>query len=34
MFTDWRQLPLATDALQAGGFIWRGLIAWDKCRES
>lgn len=30
MLTDWRQLPLATDALQAGGFIWRGLIAWDK----
>lgn len=30
VFTDWRQLPNATDALQAGGWIWRGLIAWDK----
>ena len=30
MFTDWRQLPLASDALQAGGFVWRGVIAWDK----
>lgn len=30
VFTDWRMLPTATDALQAGGFIWRGIIAWDK----
>jgi site-specific DNA-methyltransferase (adenine-specific) len=30
MFTDWRQLPLASDALQAGGWVWRGIIAWDK----
>lgn len=30
VFTDWRQLPTTTDALQAGGFIWRGIIAWDK----
>lgn len=30
MFTDWRQLPLATDALQAGGWVWRGIVAWDK----
>lgn len=22
--------PSATDALQAGGFIWRGVVAWDK----
>lgn len=33
-FTDWRQLPLATDALQAGGFVWRGLVAWDKTEGS
>lgn len=32
MFCDWRQLPTATDAFQAGGFIWRGLISWDKGR--
>lgn len=30
MFSDWRQLPLASDVLQAGGMVWRGLIAWDK----
>lgn len=30
IFTDWRQLPAATDALQAGGFTWRGVVAWDK----
>lgn len=30
IFTDWRQLPLASDALQAGGFVWRGIVPWDK----
>jgi site-specific DNA-methyltransferase (adenine-specific) len=30
VFCDWRQLPLATDAMQAGGFVWRGVVAWDK----
>lgn len=30
MFTDWRQLPTASDALQFGGWVWRGLIPWDK----
>jgi len=30
LFTDWRQLPTTTDALQAGGWIWRGVAAWDK----
>ena len=30
IFTDWRQLPLMTDILQAGHFTWRGVIAWDK----
>jgi site-specific DNA-methyltransferase (adenine-specific) len=29
-FTDWRQLPSATDALQGGGWTWRGLIVWSK----
>lgn len=29
-FTDWRQLPSMSDAVQAGGWIWRGLVAWDK----
>jgi site-specific DNA-methyltransferase (adenine-specific) len=30
VFTDWRQLPTMTDALQAGGWVWRGLVVWDK----
>lgn len=30
VFTDWRQLPSTTDAVQAGGWIWRGIAAWDK----
>lgn len=30
VFTDWRQMPTTTDALQAGGFIWRGVCVWDK----
>ena len=30
MFADWRQLPITTDAAQAGGWVWRGLAVWDK----
>lgn len=30
LFTDWRQLPTTTDALQAGGWFWRGVAPWDK----
>lgn len=33
-FTDWRQLPVMTDAVQAGGVFWRGVVAWDKGRGS
>jgi site-specific DNA-methyltransferase (adenine-specific) len=29
-FSDWRQLPTITDAIQAGGWIWRGIAPWDK----
>lgn len=29
-FSDWRQLPALCDALQAGGWLWRGIVAWDK----
>lgn len=29
-FTDWRQLPTMTDAVQAGGWSWQGLFVWDK----
>jgi len=30
IFTDWRQLTNAADALQVGGYVWRGMISWDK----
>jgi site-specific DNA-methyltransferase (adenine-specific) len=29
-FTDWRQLPTTTDAVQAGGWVWRGVLPWVK----
>lgn len=29
-FTDWRQLPTMTDALQSGGWLWRGVAVWSK----
>lgn len=37
LFTDWRQLPSTTDALQGAGYVWRGLVPWDKtgaCRKA
>lgn len=30
LFTDWRQLPTMTDALQIAGWTWRGLVPWAK----
>jgi site-specific DNA-methyltransferase (adenine-specific) len=33
VFTDWRQLPTVTDGIQAGGFIWRGIITWARFRQ-
>ncbi len=30
LFSDWRQLPTMTDAIQVGGFVWRGILPWDK----
>lgn len=30
VFTDWRQLPSLTDAVQAAGFLWRGVVVWHK----
>ncbi|WP_347467548.1 DNA-methyltransferase [Burkholderia stagnalis] len=30
VFTDWRQLPVTTDYLQAGGWVWRGVVPWVK----
>lgn len=29
-FTDWRQLPSMSDAIQSAGWVWRGQVAWDK----
>lgn len=39
VFTGWRQLPALADAVQAAGWIWRGIIVWDKrvgrpCRDA
>jgi site-specific DNA-methyltransferase (adenine-specific) len=30
LFTDWRQLPCMSDALQHGGWIWRNIVTWWK----
>lgn len=34
-FIDWRMLPTMTDAVQAGGWTWRGIVPWRKlaCRR-
>ncbi len=29
-FTDWRQLPAFSDAVQMAGWVWRGTVVWDK----
>ena len=34
MLSDWRQLPAMTDAIQAGGWVWRGIVPWDKTEGS
>lgn len=34
VFCDWRQLPTMTDAVQAGGWVWRGVFVWDKTEGS
>lgn len=34
VFTDWRQLPTTTDAIQAGGWVWRGIVVWDKTEST
>lgn len=30
VFTDWRQLPALSDALQIAGWRWRGIVVWAK----
>lgn len=34
VFSDWRQLPVTSDALQGAGFTWRGIGVWDKAGSS
>lgn len=33
-FSDWRQLPVTSDALQCAGWVWRGIIPWDKTESA
>ena len=30
VFVDWRNLAAMTDAIQAAGWIYRGIVVWDK----
>lgn len=30
VFVDWRNLPAMTDALQTAGWVWRGIVVWNK----
>lgn len=30
VFTDWRQLPALSDAVQGAGWKWLGIVPWDK----
>lgn len=34
MFCDWRSLPVFSDALQAGGWVWRGIGVWIKPKHA
>jgi site-specific DNA-methyltransferase (adenine-specific) len=30
VFSDWRQVPVMSDAVQAAGWTWRGMVVWAK----
>ncbi|MFE2106657.1 DNA-methyltransferase [Kitasatospora sp. NPDC059463] len=30
VFSDWRQVPTTSDAIQAAGWTWRGIVPWHK----
>ncbi|AXI83022.1 site-specific DNA-methyltransferase [Xylella taiwanensis] len=30
VFIDWRMLPTLTDAVQSAGWVWQGIVVWDK----
>lgn len=32
-FIDWRNLPCVIDAVQVGGWVYRGIIPWDKTEQ-
>lgn len=34
VWTDWRQLAATSDALQAGGWTWRGVVVWAQASGS
>jgi site-specific DNA-methyltransferase (adenine-specific) len=34
VFTDWRQIATTIDAVQVGGWVYRGIVAWDKTQAS
>jgi len=34
VFCDWRQIAVTTDAIQAAGWHWRGVVVWDKTEAS
>jgi site-specific DNA-methyltransferase (adenine-specific) len=34
VFCDWRQLPTMTDAVQSGGWVWRGIVPWNKTEST
>jgi len=34
LWTDWRQLAATTDAMQCGGYVWRGIVPWNKGRSA
>lgn len=30
IFTDWRQIPVFSEAIQGSGWTWRGIVPWNK----
>ncbi len=34
VFTDWRQLSVMADAIQIGGWIYRGIVPWNKTQAA
>jgi site-specific DNA-methyltransferase (adenine-specific) len=33
-FIDWRNLPCLIDAMQIGGWVYRGIVPWDKTEQA